>query len=126
MKQPPERLHDITPIGWTYPSIEETPAVLRVIARLFYRDGLGFTMKREGIAVYVVELDGVPVAARVERARAELYGVRQQQLLEALHESGRYDEARAAMVLRAERAMKAARSRFTAEHPKEKTEDAPY
>lgn len=132
---------DVTPLGWTPPTeSRETAAVLDVlfgdggpnkpagVFRGFPTNGYRLTL--QGLIVECVLPDTVPAVELHRRAwvaRNRLYAVRQQQQLERLHESSpaAYDEARAEMLGRAERAMRAVRSRFTAEHPVAPAEPTP-
>lgn len=120
-----DREVDITPVGWTFPEVDKAQELLRVVAAFFGKDGVGITMRADRFVVHVVELDGVAVLPRAKAVRILLGTIQETQRLEAAHESGTYEEARAAAVARAQKAMARVGSKFIIDHPKEDAAEAP-
>jgi len=128
-----ERPVDVTPIGWEPPSPHETLPILMALfhvpegpndarpAGVFAGIAMGYELSGAGVTVKLAvfaEQTDEDIIARMKRARSLLFGIREQQRLEALHESGQHEKARAAAVKRAESAMAAVGSAFVVEHQK--------
>lgn len=91
----PRKKVDCTPMWWSPPAFEDISAILQALKDIFEEDWLGFWVDIDGAGVWVIDRDGLLVSERQRKAKIRIGAFRQQQWLRMLHETGRYEQARA-------------------------------